>query len=97
MRIISKAPLRDFWERYPEAALPLQVWYKEASAATWHTPQEAKAQYHNASIIANSRLVFNIKGNDFRLIVAANYAAGILYIRFVGTHAAYDKIDAATI
>jgi len=97
MRIISKAPLREFWERHPSAALPLQAWYKETIAAVWPTPNDVKAQYRNASIIANSRLVFNIKGNDFRLIVAVNYAAGIVYIRFVGTHTEYDKLDAATI
>ncbi|MFD1470353.1 type II toxin-antitoxin system HigB family toxin [Hymenobacter caeli] len=97
MRIISKALLREFWERYPSAALPLQAWYKETAAATWPTPNDVKAQHRNSSIIANSRVVFNIKGNDFRLIVAINYAAAIVHIRFVGTHAEYDKIDAATI
>ncbi len=97
MRIISKAPLREFWERCPSAALPLQAWYKETAAAAWPTPNDVKAQHRNASIIANSRVVFNIKGNDFRLIVAINYAAAIVYIRFVGTHPEYDKIDAATI
>jgi mRNA interferase HigB len=97
MRIISKAPLREFWERYPSAALPLQAWHKETTAATWATPNDVKAQYRNASIIANSRIVFNIKGNDFRLIVAINYAASIVYIRFIGTHAEHDRIDAATI
>jgi mRNA interferase HigB len=97
MRIISKGPLREFWEQYPSAALPLQAWHKETVAANWHTPNDVKAQYRNASLIANSRIVFNIKGNDLQLIVAINYAAGIVYIRFVGTHADYDKIDAATI
>jgi mRNA interferase HigB len=97
MRIISKGPLRDYWEKHPSAALPLQAWYKEAVAASWQSPNDVKAHYRNASIVANSRIVFNIKGNDFRLIVAINYAAGIVYIRFVGTHAEYDKIDAATI
>ena len=97
MRIISKAPLREFWERYPTAALPLQAWYKETLAATWQTPNDVKAKHRNASLIANSRMVFNIKGNDFRLVVAVNYAARIVYIRFIGSHAEYDKIDAATI
>ncbi|QKG52552.1 type II toxin-antitoxin system HigB family toxin [Hymenobacter sp. BRD67] len=97
MRIISKAPLREFWEKYPTAALPLQAWYKETAAATWLTPNDVKAQHRNASIAANSRVVFNIKGNDFRLIVAINYAAAIVYIRFIGTRAEYDTIDSATI
>lgn len=97
MRIISKAPLRTFWARNPAATLPLQAWYKDTAIAAWQTPNDVKAQHRNASIIANNRLVFNIKGNDFRLIVAVNYAAGTVYIRFIGTHAEYDKIDAATI
>lgn len=97
MRIISKASLREFWKHYPAAALPLQAWYKDTVAANWATPNDVKAQHRNATIIANSRLAFNIKGNDFQLIVAVNYAAAIVYIRFVGTHAEYDKIDAATI
>lgn len=97
MRIISKSPLRDFWAKHPSAALPLQAWFKETVAASWQSPNDVKAQYRNASLIANSRVVFNIKGNDFRLVVAINYAAGIVYIRFVGTHAEYDKTDAATI
>jgi mRNA interferase HigB len=97
MRIISKAPLREFWEKYPTAALPLQAWYKETTAATWQMPNDVKAQFRNASLIANGRIVFNIKGNDFRLIVAINYAVSIVYIRFIGTHAEYDRTDAATI
>jgi mRNA interferase HigB len=97
MRIISKRPLRNFWERFPAAALPLQAWYNETLGAAWQSSNDVKAQYRNASLIANSRIVLNSKGNDFRLIVAINYAAGIVYIRFVGTHAEYDKIDAATI
>ncbi|TGE13925.1 type II toxin-antitoxin system HigB family toxin [Hymenobacter elongatus] len=97
MRIIAKAPLREFWEQYPAAALPLQVWYKDTSQAVWHTPNDVKAQHGNASIVGNNRVVFNIKGNDFRLVVAINYAAGIVFIRFIGTHAHYDKINAATL
>ena len=97
MRIISKAPLREFWEKYPAATLPLQVWYKETTAATWQTPNDVKAQHRNASIVGNNRVVFNIKGNDFRLIVAINYSISIVYIRFIGTHTEYDKLDAATV
>jgi len=97
MRIITKAPLRDFWERHPTAALPLQVWYKDTARATWQNPNDVKAYYGNASIVGNNRIVFNIKGNDFRLVVAINYAAGIVFIRFIGTHTEYDKIDVTTI
>ena len=97
MRIITKAPLREFWEKHPAAVLPLQVWYKDTSGQTWKMPNDVKAYYGNASIVGNSRVVFNIKGNDFRLVVAINYIASAVYIRFIGTHAEYDKINAATI
>ena len=97
MRILSKVTLRVFWERYPAAELPLRAWFKDVAAANWATPNDVKAQYGSASIIANNRLVFNIKGNDFRLIVEVNYAPRIVYILFIGTHAEYDKINAASI
>lgn len=97
MRIITKGTLRDFWELHPAAALPLQVWYKETKEANWKTPNDIKAQHGNASIVGNNRIVFNIKGNNFRLIAAINYATSIVYIRFVGTHQEYDRIDATTI
>ena len=77
--------------------IPLQVWYKDIMQAVWQTPNDVKAQYRNASIVGNNRIVFNIKGNDFRLVVAINYTVGIVYIRFIGTHAQYDTINAATI
>lgn len=97
MRIIAKGTLRAFWEQYPAAALPLQVWYKETSEADWKTPNDVKAQHGNASIVGSNRIVFNVKGNDFRLIAAINYATGIVYIRFIGTHKEYDRIDATII
>jgi mRNA interferase HigB len=97
MHILSKATLRTFWEKYPAAELPLRTWFKDVSAANWATPNDVKAQYGTASIIANNRLVFNIKGNDFRLIVKINYEFSVIYIRFVGTHTEYDHINAATI
>ncbi len=97
MRIITKGTLREFWEKYPVAALPLQVWHKETKEANWQTPNDVKAQFGNASIVGGNRIVFNIKGNDFRLIAAINYATGIVYIRFIGTHKEYDQIDATKI
>ena len=97
MRVITKGTLRDFWERHPQAALPLQIWHKETKEADWKSPNEVKAQYGNASIVGHNRVVFNIKGNDFRLITAINYATGIVYIRFIGTHKEHDLIDATTI
>jgi mRNA interferase HigB len=97
MRVISKRLLREFWEKHADAKAALQGWYEDALRADWKTPADIKNTYGNASIIANNRVVFNIKGNDYRLVVKVHYDRGYLYIRFVGTHAAYDKIDAATI
>lgn len=97
MRIIAKKTLRDFWERYPDAEDALQAWYHDAKQATWQSPHDIRRVYATASIIANNRVVFNIRGNHYRLIVAMNYAVGIIYIRFIGTHKEYDQIDAATV
>ena len=97
MKIIAVGTLRSFWEKYPDAEQPLKAWYDEAKTAEWRAPAEVKAQYGNASIIANKRVVFNIKGNDYRLIVAIAYKTGIIFIKFIGTHAEYDKVDAATV
>jgi mRNA interferase HigB len=97
MRIISRKQLRNFWERHPDARQPLQAWYADVKQADWQTPADIKGVYRNASIVANNRVIFNIKGNKYRLIVVVQYYYGIVYIRFVGTHQEYDKIDAATI
>jgi mRNA interferase HigB len=97
MRIIARSTLRTFWEQHPDAEHALQAWYHDARQATWTSPADIKAVYANASILANNRVVFNIRGNQYRLVVAINYAYGIVYIRFVGTHQAYNQIDAATI
>jgi len=97
MRIISRKALREFWERHPDARQPLQAWYADVKHATWKTPADIKDTYRNASIVANNRVVFNIKGNKYRLVVAVQYEYGLVYIRFIGTHREYDKIDAATI
>lgn len=99
MRIISVRTLREFWEQpqYRDAEDALCSWNNEAKQAKWKTPQDIKNQYHHVSIIANNRAVFNISGNKYRLIVALKYDLGIAYIRFIGTHEEYDKIDAATI
>jgi mRNA interferase HigB len=97
MRIIALRPLRDFWRRHPDAEIPLRSWYAAASRAAWSSPAEVKAAYRNASFIANNRIVFNIKGNDYRLVAAVHYNRGMMFIRFVGTHVEYDKIDAKTV
>lgn len=97
MRIIALKILREFWEAHPNARQPLQAWYEDAKHALWQSPMDIKATYRNASIVANNRVVFNIKGNDYRLIVAVNYRFGIAYIRFIGTHSEYDRVDATQI
>jgi len=93
MRIIAKKALRDFWERYPDAEEPLLAWYREVEQEDWDSPAKVKDKYRSASIVGNNRVVFNIKGNDYRLVVKINSPHRIVYIRFVGTHAEYDRID----
>lgn len=97
MRIISRKTLREFWEEHPDARQVLQVWYADVKRAEWRSPADIKNVYRNVSIVANNRAVFNIKGNHYRLVVAIQYEFGIVYIRFIGTHAEYDRIDVATI
>ena len=97
MRILSRSTLRTFWETHPDAEEALRTWYYEASHANWQSPGNVKTAHHNASIIANNRVVFNIKGNTYRLIVSIRYDISIIFIRFIGTHAEYDKINANTI
>jgi len=97
MRIIAISQLRAFWNKHPQAEMPLRAWYAEASRADWKSPAEIKAAYRNASVLPNKRVVFNIKGNDYRLIVSVHYNRGMMFIRFVGTHTEYDRIDASTI
>jgi mRNA interferase HigB len=97
MRIISRKALREFWEIHPDAQQPLRAWYADVKKADWQSPTDIKNVYRNASIVANNRVVFNIKGNKYRLVVAVQYEYRLVYIRFVGTHQAYDKIDVTTI
>lgn len=89
--------LRAFWERYPDAEQPLKAWYEEATSASWSQPSDIKAQYRSASVLKNRRVVFNIKGNDYRLIVAIAYKLQIVFVKFVGTHKEYDAVDAETV
>lgn len=97
MRIIAKRTLRDFWVRYPDAERPLMAWFNAASAAAWASSAELKAAYRNASIITNERVVFNIAGNKYRLVVSVWYAGQTIWVKFVGTHREYDKIDPETV
>lgn len=97
MRVIAVSTLRAFWARYPDTENPLRAWYAEATKATWTQPSDIKAQFRSASVLKNRRVVFNIKGNDYRLIVAISYKLEIVYVKFIGTHEEYDEVDAETI
>ncbi|MBP1465517.1 type II toxin-antitoxin system HigB family toxin [Candidatus Chloroploca sp. M-50] len=97
MRVIAKKTLREFWETHSDAEQALKAWYQDAKSTDWNNPNDVKRTYANASIIANNRVVFNIRGNNYRLVVAINYDFHIVYIRFVGTHKEYDQIDAEKI
>lgn len=95
MRVIAKSTLKKFWEHpaYGDAQAPLESWYEEAVKAIWTTPQTVKEQYGNASICGNNRVVFNIGGNKYRLVVEMQYRVGIAWVKFIGTHAQYDQIN----
>jgi mRNA interferase HigB len=97
MRVISKKILKEFWVRYPDSENSLQAWHAEAKSAAWQSPAEIKAKYGSASILKNSRAVFNICGNKYRLVVQINYPFSVVYICFVGTHKEYDAIDAEVV
>jgi mRNA interferase HigB len=93
MRIIAKRTLREFWTAHPDAEEPLLAWYREVEGEDWDMPAKVKAKYGNASIVGDNRVVFNIKGNSYRLVVRINYPYRVVYIRFIGTHAEYDEIN----
>ncbi|GHT72529.1 toxin RelE [Bacteroidia bacterium] len=97
MRVIAKKMLREFWTIHPNCEQQLKSWYQEASNARWLNPNQIKTDYPSASILNDNRIVFNIKGNNYRLIVKINYDYQMIWIRFIGTHVAYDKIDAGNI
>jgi mRNA interferase HigB len=97
VRVIAKKILQEFWAKHNDCEDQLKSWYKEAEEANWQIPNDIKKEYPTASFLADNRVVFNIKGNHYRLIVKINYAFSIVFIRFVGTHAEYDKIDATKI
>lgn len=97
MRVIAKSTLRDFWIDHPDSEEPLKAWFNETEKSNWSSPNIIKTDYPSASILADNRVVFNIKGNTYRLVVRVNYKVGIVWIRFIGTHADYDKINANTI
>lgn len=95
--MIALRTLREFWETHPQgrdAEGPSRAWHAEAERADWATPADVKAQYRSASVLKSGRIVFNVAGNKFRLVVRINFAYRVVYVRFVGTHGEYDAIDA---
>lgn len=100
MRVIALSTLKAFWENnldYKDAREPCLAWYRQVLEADWISPAAVKADFGNASILKDGRVVFNIAGNKYRLVVWVNYAYRVVYIRFIGTHKQYDAIDAQTI
>lgn len=97
MRVISRKTLKDFWEKHADAEQPLRAWFHETRIARWKSFTEIKTRYRSADALPGNRVVFTIKGNTYRLIVRIHYNSGIVFIRFLGTHAEYDRIDATTV
>lgn len=97
MRVIAKSTLREFWEKHRDAEIPLKTWYALVDRADWQTTQDVKAMFGNAGFVADNRVIFNIKGNKYRIVVYIIFKVKKIFIRFVGTHAQYDKIDASKI
>jgi len=96
-RIFAKSTLKEYWEKHPDSEQFLKTWYNTAMNSVWRTPNEVKNTYPNASVLKDSRIVFNIKGNSYRLIVKLNFEKQWIFIKFIGTHAEYDRIDANAI
>ena len=97
MRIMTRGRLIKFWRRHADAEQPLKAWHAEVSDAAWKTPADIRRRYATADFVAGNRVIFNIGGNKYRLIVKVNYPAHVVFICFLGTHAEYDKVDAATV
>jgi mRNA interferase HigB len=93
LRIIARKTLRLFWEQHPDCEQPLKAWFREVQKANWSSINELRKDYPSASILKQNRIVFNIKGNKYRLIVKVNFEFQICWILFIGTHTAYDKLN----
>lgn len=96
-RIIAKRTLREYWEKHADCEQYLKTWFDTARTSKWNSPSDIKKTYANASILKDGRVVFNIKGNSYRLVIKFNYGKQWAFVRFIGTHSEYDKIDADTI
>ena len=97
MNVIARSTLQAFWQRHADAEEDLKAWYHEAHAAHWRSAADIKQRYARASIVTAERVVFDICGNRYRLVARINYASGTVFVRFVGTHAEYDRIDVESI
>ena len=97
VRVIAKSTLRIFWTKHKDCEQQLKAWYKEAEESHWKGPNDIKREYPSAIFLQDKRVVFNIKGNNYRLVVRVNYDYGLVWIRFIGTHGQYDKINASKI
>lgn len=97
MNVISKKTLILFYENHPQVKTPLEVWHSDVRKAQWESPEQIKREYSSASFLRDNRVVFNIKGNDYRLIVHIDYKRKIVRVKFIGTHSEYDKINAEEI
>jgi len=93
VRVMTRKAINDYCNTYKETSTQLQAWYHEVKNAQWNNPQDVRARYSNASIIKGNRIVFNIKGNKYRLVTKVNYQMNVVYIRFFGTHNEYTKIN----
>jgi mRNA interferase HigB len=97
VRVIAKKILREFWMKHVDCEQQLKAWFQEAGKAKWKSPKDIKKEYPTASVLANNRVVFYIRRNNYRLVVRINYDYQMIWIQFIGTHPEYDKIDAANI
>ena len=97
MRVIAKRTLREFWERHPDPRPPLEHWYQQVRRANWDTPAQITRQWPRASIVGGNRVVFRIKGNQYRLVVEIFYPGRQVFIKFISTHAKYDPVNVAEV
>jgi mRNA interferase HigB len=97
MRVIAISTLREFWTKHPDSEQALREWYVKTDRANWSSLNDIRNDSNSVDYVKNQRYVFNIKGSDYRLVAAIKFIPKLVYIRFVGTHSEYDKIDASTI
>ncbi|HNP98434.1 MAG TPA: type II toxin-antitoxin system HigB family toxin [Bacteroidia bacterium] len=97
MNIHNRGTLIKFWKKHSDSKKALELWYNDVASKTWRKPNDVIGDFATADILTNDRVVFNIKGNKYRLVASLNYQKGWLFIKFIGTHAEYTKINAATI